>query len=114
MREQKREWEREWANSFLTTLELFEPADTSPSPNIAPWDSSESFKIIKKKISVFWKFQVWLWEKAVARRGVGSSRWGRWILFEWRGEVGLVVHSYTEIVEDREHCLQSVEITHRV
>lgn len=34
---------------FLTTLELFEPADTSPSPNMAPWDSSESFEIIEKK-----------------------------------------------------------------
>ena len=33
---------------FLTTLELFDPADTSPSPNIAPWESSESFRIIKK------------------------------------------------------------------
>ena len=37
---------------FLTTLELFEPADTSPSPNMAPWDSSESFEIIEKKKSV--------------------------------------------------------------
>lgn len=33
---------------FLTTLELFDPADTSPSPNMAPWESSESFQIIKK------------------------------------------------------------------
>ena len=30
----------------LTTLELFDPADTSPSPSIAPWDNSESYKLI--------------------------------------------------------------------
>ena len=42
---------------FLTTLELFDPADTSPSPNIAPWESSESFRIIKKTKLV--KSKIW-------------------------------------------------------